>query len=248
MWAEQWNGVISLGDCVPSAQFNFFQGATMHTPEEKRPIDVTKEIGNLQAGNHPSLACLRLSDYYFDRLARVINKQFQLRGKATEEDVANSALRVVLDGLNRGDYHIPDGDERGRPHDVLWRLLLKVAIRKALNKVRDEARHDGQALREADMPAGAEGEGSGLAQVGGQDPDPALAIEIKHHCLDLLDLLRDDQRQIVALKEAGYTHKEIAARQQCSVRTVEEKVGQVRRIWERSLGDLAPVGKVVPHD
>jgi DNA-directed RNA polymerase specialized sigma24 family protein len=60
---------------------------------------------------------------------------------------------------------------------------------------------------------------------------------MSEECQRLLDLVQDEDLRRVALwKMEGYTNEEIAARLGCVTRSVERKLGVVRRLWTKELG------------
>jgi DNA-directed RNA polymerase specialized sigma24 family protein len=110
--------------------------------------------------------------------------------------------------------------------DDLWRLLVIVTARKALHLVRDEGR-----LKRGGARAG---DPEDIEQVIGPEPTPAFAAQVAEECQRLLGLLGDGPLRSVALwKMEGYTTEEIAERLGCAPRTVERKLGFIRRLWER---------------
>jgi DNA-directed RNA polymerase specialized sigma24 family protein len=212
-------------------ELTFNKGPAMNAHEASQQTSVTQQIVNLLAREQPSLAQFRLSEYFFGRLVQAIDKQFRLRGKATAEDVANSALRIVFEGIDCGRYQ-----NFTHRHDM-WMLLLTVAVRKAMNRIRDELRHDGQARREADATVPDSEDCAFLEQLADAAPAPALVAEVEERCQNLLSLLPDDLRQIAEWKLARYDHKEIAGKRGCSVRTIEVKVCRIKSIWKQALHD-----------
>ncbi len=120
--------------------------------------------------------------------------------------------------------------------DDLWRLLMVITARKASNLRRHEGRAKrgrGRVVGEAAL-VGSGDDAPGLAQVVGPGPTPAFAAMVADECRRLLDLLRDDSlRQLAVMKMDGYSNDQIAARLGCGLRTVERKLGVIRKRWER---------------
>jgi hypothetical protein len=100
------------------------EGAAMATNESGAE---PHELEALRAGR-PS-ATGRFVGRYWDRLQGLVRKRIRWYGRPAvsvdEEDVANAALHSVVIRLRRGGY--PDIVD----HDGLWRLLARVATRKA---------------------------------------------------------------------------------------------------------------------
>ena len=68
----------------------------------------------------------------------------------------------------------------------------------------------------------------------GNAPTPEFAAIAAEECRRLLDHLGDAELQALAVaKMEGYSNNEIAAQQNCSVRTIERRLFLVRRKWER---------------
>jgi RNA polymerase sigma factor (sigma-70 family) len=183
---------------------------------------ITGLIGRLRGGEQA--AAQRLWETYFDRLARVAPRRLPARRPAVadEEDLALSALRSACRGLRAGRY--PQLTDR----DDLWRLLVTIVHHKALHLVRDQGRQKrgGQAVPEGT-----------LSQILGREPTPELAAEMAEEYQRLLDPLGDETlRRVAQWKMEGWTNEEIAARLDCTPRTVERKLRLIRRTWEGAGG------------
>jgi DNA-directed RNA polymerase specialized sigma24 family protein len=186
----------------------------------------TSWLGLLREG-HPE-AAQRIWDRYFIRLAALVRKKLQGHnlGIADEEDVALSALRTLCGNVQEGRYpQLTDGDG-------LWRLLVVIAARKALQLVRSETRlkrdrrrHGDPLVRLVDLPL--------IDDLVGNEPTPEFAAQVTEEYQRLMSLLDDDQRSIAVAKLQGLTNLEIAARSNRSLRTVERKLQLIRDIWEQ---------------
>src|SRR5262249_25883610 len=155
---------------------------------------VTVWIDALKAGEAD--AAQELWRRYFQALVRLARDRLRgaPRAVADEEDAALNAFDSFVRGAARGRF--PRLDDR----DDLWRLLLVLTERKAL----DQARHGRRQKRgggkvrgrpgagEADPPGGA------LVCVAGAEPTPAFAALVADQCRDLLGRLRDDSLRVVA--------------------------------------------------
>jgi DNA-directed RNA polymerase specialized sigma24 family protein len=110
----------------------------------------------------------------------------------------------------------------------LWRLLATITVRKACHYLRDEARRNGQrATGTATQLLGRE-----LDNICESRPSPDVAVQMADDVDWLLRCLQDSDLQAIAIwKLEGYTNHEIAAKMQCSRRTVERRVGLIRRTW-----------------
>ena len=193
---------------------------------------VTHWLGALKGGD--AAAAQRLWERYFDRLVRLARAKLGAmpRGAADEEDVALSAFHSFCQGAARGRF--PRLDDR----DNLWRLLVTITARKALDQVRRQARQKrgGGRVLVGSAQAGGEDDtdGAGLDQVVGQEPTPQFAAMVADECRRLLAALDDETlRQIALLRMEGYSDEEIAARVDCSLRTVSRKLALIRKAWLR---------------
>ena len=193
---------------------------------------VTHWLGALEGGD--AAAAQRLWERYFDRLVRLARAKLGAmpRGAADEEDVALSAFHSFCQGAARGRF--PRLDDR----DNLWRLLVTITARKALDQVRRQARQKrgGGRVLVGSAQAGGEDDtdGAGLEQVVGQEPTPQFAAMVADECRRLLAALDDETlRQVALLRMEGYSDEEIAARVDCSLRTVSRKLALIRKAWLR---------------
>jgi len=193
---------------------------------------VTHWLGALKGGD--AAAAQRLWERYFDKLVRLARAKLGAmpRGAADEEDVALSAFHSFCQGAARGRF--PRLDDR----DNLWRLLVTITARKALDQVRRQARQKrgGGRVLVGSAQAGGEDDtdGAGLDQVVGQEPTPQFAAMVADECRRLLAALDDETlRQVALLRMEGYSDEEIAARVDCSLRTVSRKLALIRKAWLR---------------
>ncbi len=177
-------------------------------------------------------AAQRLWELYFHRLVGLARAklQGQPRRAADEEDVALSAFASFCRNAEAGRF--PRLDDR----DDLWRLLVTVTERKALNLVRDQRRQKrgGGAVRgESAVYRPDDSTPRGLDTCPGREPTPEFATQVAEECRRLLDLLPDAEMQAIAVwKMEGETAPEIAARLGCALSTVERRLRLIRQLWE----------------
>jgi DNA-directed RNA polymerase specialized sigma24 family protein len=190
---------------------------------------VTHWIAELKAGN--PLAAQKLWERYFQRLVGLARSK--LRGvrrlAADEEDVALSAFDTFCRGAENGRF--PRLDDR----DNLWSLLVLLTARKAWHLVRDEGRRKrgGKAVSRSETPLPEEANG-GLDQLLGREPTPAFAAQVAEEYQLLLARLDDRELEMVAVwKMEGYTNEEIAAKLDCTARTIERKLRIIRGLWQQ---------------
>jgi DNA-directed RNA polymerase specialized sigma24 family protein len=189
---------------------------------------VTRWIESLKAGDGE--AAQRLWRRYFESLVRLARER--LRGAprrvADEEDAALNAFDSFCRGAARGRY--PKLDDR----DDLWRLLVVITERKALDQVQHERRQKRGGGRIFGTLDGADADGEGRRLDGPADPSPSpeFAAMLADDCRQLLARLRDNTlREVANLRLEGFTNEEIATKLGCSLRSVARKVELIRRTW-----------------
>ena len=193
---------------------------------------VTHWLGALKGGD--AAAAQRLWERYFDRLVRLARAKLGAmpRGAADEEDVALSAFHSFCQGAARGRF--PRLDDR----DNLWRLLVTITARKALDQLKRQGRkkRGGGRAPVGSAPAGGDPDAdeAGLEQVVGREPTPAFAALVADESRRLLAALGDETlRRVALLRMEGYSDAEIAARVDCGLRTVGRKLALIRKTWLR---------------
>jgi DNA-directed RNA polymerase specialized sigma24 family protein len=193
---------------------------------------VTHWINQLKGGDAD--AAQKLWERYFERLVGLARKKLQgaRRRAADEEDVALSAFDSFCRGAQAGRF--PQLADR----DNLWRLLVVLTARKAIDLVNRERRlkRGGGMVKGESAFAGAEESGApGMEQVVGDEPTPAFAAQVAEQCQQLLDQLGDDAlRSIAVWKMEGHTNEEIAAKLDCSLSTIELRLRVIRKRWSKS--------------
>jgi DNA-directed RNA polymerase specialized sigma24 family protein len=191
---------------------------------------VTHWIDALRAGD--AEAARQLWRRYFEELVRLVRSRLRSTagGMADEEDAVLSAFDSLYAGMAQGRF--PDLADR----DDLWRLLVTIAARKALNQRRRESRQKrgrGHVLQASALATGPGPEADELAQVVGPEPTPEFAAMVAEECARRLDGLPDASlRQVAVLKMEGYRNEEIAARLGCGLRTVARRLEVIRLAWQ----------------
>jgi RNA polymerase sigma factor (sigma-70 family) len=169
---------------------------------------------------------------YHRRLVALAREKLRAarRRAADEEDVVQNAFHSFFDGVAAGRF--PRLDDR----DDLWRLLVVITARKALDQLAHEraARRGGGTLqgesRISPQPGG--WDAAAIEQVVGDEPTPEFAAQVAEEYERLLAVLGDDSlRRVAVWKMEGLTADEIAARLNCSRRTVARKLDAIRVIW-----------------
>jgi RNA polymerase sigma factor (sigma-70 family) len=192
---------------------------------------VTRWVTALKGGD--PAAAQPLWERYHRQLVSLARQKLQsARRSADEEDVVQSAFHSFFRGVARGRF--PRLDDR----DNLWRLLVLITARKALDLLaREQAKRRGGGTP-PDEPRISPGEPGrdeeALEQVIGEEPTPEFAAQVAEQYQRLLDLLGDDTlRRVAVWKMEGLTTDEVAERLGCSRRTVARKLDAIRVLWSK---------------
>lgn len=190
---------------------------------------ITHWIREYQNGN--AAAAQPLWERYHCRLLGLARKA--LNGStgrySDEEDVVQNSFQSLFHGMVEGRF--PRLDDR---HD-LWRLLVTLTARKAIDVIRRENRGRNVLVT---LPAASaitilEAENARfLERVVGDEPTPELAAQLFEEYEILLGRLNEPLLQKIAVwKLEGYTNGEIAEKIGCSRRTVIRKLDVIKLIW-----------------
>ncbi len=196
---------------------------------------VTRWLSALKEGD--MAAAQPLWERYHQQLLALARHRLQpsRRREADEEDVVQNAFLSFFKGLTRGRF--PQLQDR----DNLWRLLVVITARKALDQVAHEhsKRQGGGTLAAPSRISSGQPEWSeaDIEQVIGAEPSPEFAAQVADQYQRLLDLLGDDSLRRVAIgKMEGFTSDELAERFGCSRRTIARKLDTIRIIWSKEPG------------
>jgi DNA-directed RNA polymerase specialized sigma24 family protein len=160
---------------------------------------------------------------YFERLAGFARRKLNAvpPQRADHEQVALTAFASFFRVLKQDRY--PNLADR----DDLWQILADIVQKRAI----DEARHHGRAMRDATKETSYE-----IAELPLPEPSPELAVQFADEREHLLRQLDDHDetgvhRQVAELKLKQYSNLEIAEETKISLRAVERKLRNIRRIW-----------------
>ena len=188
---------------------------------------VTRQIGMLKAGDHA--AAQHLWQRYFQRLVQVARQKLNptSRRLADEEDVALSAFAAFCRRAEQG--RLPQVRDRRD----LWRLLVAMTVRMAVDEVRRENRQKrGGGERIAGGPLAGRSGDANPDQFPDRQPTPEFVAQVAEECDRLLGSLDDETLKAIAVwKTEGYTNAEIAANLGVVLRTVERKLLAIRKRW-----------------
>ena len=155
------------------------------------------------------------------------------RRVADEEDVALSVFKSFFLAARAGRF--PELRDR----EGLWKLLIKMTARKAVDFKRYEGRIRRRVLGESVLETpGSDDQGEGLAQFDGGEPTPEFVVLMADQCRWLMEKLGDQQlRDVTMAKLEGLRNEEIADRLGCSQRTIQRQLHLIRKKWEGALDE-----------
>ncbi|MEQ8847138.1 ECF-type sigma factor [Botrimarina sp.] len=186
-------------------------------------------IDLVKAGD--SAAADRIWELYFARLVGSVRARLrgQNRAVSDEEDIVLSVFDSFYDAAEKGRF--PDLSDR----DDLWRLLLRMAGRKVIDKRRRDLRQrrgGGVAPRSLDH---SDGDGPVLEAIG-DEPSPEMVLMMQESVEQLFSHLGvGPLADLAGAKLEGYTNAEIARRSGCSERTIERRLHLIREKYQQEL-------------
>ena len=195
---------------------------------------VTCWLGDLKSGGDD--AAQQLWERYSDRLVRLARRKLRAGAQIgagaaeDEEDAVLTAFDSFCRGAAEGRY------PRLADRDDLWRLLVVITVRKALDQVQRRGaakRGASRLVGESDLVDGKETEADGtLDRFAGSEPSPELAAMVSEEYRRLWSRLGDDSlRLVLDLSLEGYRLAEIATRMGRTVKTVGRKLDVIRTVW-----------------
>ena len=191
---------------------------------------VTRWIAQLEDGD-VGAAQQQIWNRYFRRLVGLARTKLGDAPRRTEdeEDVALSALNSFFGGVEEGNF------PQLRDRTNLWPLLAKITARKAVNQRERQlaAKRGGGRVRGESALANPNSDSPiSPTDLAVDDLTPEFLVTLRDECRRLLELLPDPQLQeIVRMKLAGYTNREIAEKLEVVERTIERKVQLIRNHW-----------------
>jgi RNA polymerase sigma factor (sigma-70 family) len=195
---------------------------------------VTHWIHRLQ--DEEPAAAQKLWERYYRRLVGLARKRLRTarRRVADEEDAVLAAFDSFFRGARQGRF------PRLTDRDDLWRLLVVITARKAIDLRKRELRlkeGGGKVRGDSVFPDGSGSDEAGFEQVVGPEPSPEFAAQVAEEYQRLLDMLPDEELRSIAMwRMESYTNEEIAARLECRVPTVERRLRLIRKHWQKEQG------------
>jgi RNA polymerase sigma factor (sigma-70 family) len=144
-------------------------------------------------------------------------------GLGDEQDVAQSAFRAFYEAA-ASDRLPPIGSR-----DELWRLLLTITRRKAINRLRREfrVRRGGGARAVHDLDAV-----NGACDHAGLSVELVELQELVDELFEKLNATGDERlSEIARLRLEGCSNQEIADKLGCAARTIQRKLHILERLW-----------------
>lgn len=190
--------------------------------DDELDATVARWIDGLREGDPASAN--GLWQRYFRRLVRAAEGRIApaLERTYDGEDAALSAFHSLCRGVRAGRF---DDLQRG---DELWSLLVVITARKIQRRARAE-----RAVKRGGGAAPAQE----LDDVLGREPTPDFAIEVAEEAEELMERLEPRLRPVARLKLEAHANEEIARALGCSLRTVERRLGLIRRTWSEGPSD-----------
>jgi len=156
----------------------------------------------------------------------------QNRAVSDEEDIVLSVFDSFYNAAENGRF--PDLSDRGE----LWRLLLRIAARKVV----DKRRHDNRQRRGGNVnlhALGHAGDDENIIEAIGDEPSPEMVLMMQESVEQLFSHLGVGQlRDLAGAKLEGYSNAELAQRFGCSERTIERRLHLIREKCQQELVDL----------
>lgn len=186
-------------------------------------------LQELKRGNREAAAAL------WDRYSRRMNQLARARlrtakhGGFDEEDVTLSAFDNFCRAVSEGRYQDLEGS------DGLWHLLATFTLRKANDRLKNEAaeKRGGSQVTPHSLHTYLGGADSRLDKMPTRELGPESAALMAEECSRLLAILKDPELEsLVMLKLEGYSNDEIAERLGYTRRTIQRMLNLVRDAWK----------------
>jgi RNA polymerase sigma factor (sigma-70 family) len=189
---------------------------------------VTLWLKHLKAGD--PTAAQRIWERYCKELIKIARQRLAgVRRAADEHDVVQDAFDAFFRAAQTGRFTVL------HDRDDLWKLLVRITENQAFDQRRREqrAKRGGGAVRGDSAFLGGDGSTpSGFNQLAGHEPSPDFALMVADELRHLLGLLDSPHLQeLVILKMAGHTQREIAERWGCAHYSISRKLRLVRALW-----------------
>lgn len=168
---------------------------------------------------------------YGSELERYASRRIapRLQPRMGPEDVVQSACRTFFRRSTSGEITVSDTTS-------LWRLLCAITLTKVRQHARFHLRQRRSVQRETPQEDASDREPKEPLPTATQ-PTPQEVAEFAEQLERLIGSLASEEQQLVQLRLEGFTQAEIAAKMQCSERTVRRLLSRVRSQWTQQLDD-----------
>jgi RNA polymerase sigma factor (sigma-70 family) len=206
--------------------------------------DITSYLERLKAGDEA--ACSRVCERYYEWLVRLARCRLAGLGRRDrdEDDIAQSALATFFRRAAQGQF------TELAQQDDLEKLLCKITVCKALKERRRQLtlrRGGGKVRGESALGISPDGDPIGMGHVPDDEDDQLQRVEQEELIEQLCAALGDSSlQQVLLLRVAGYTVREIAEMLDTPIKRVEYKLQRIRRKLEPMLQQsMTEAGDVV---
>ncbi len=197
-----------------------------------KTTNVSRWINLVKAGD--STAANQILQLYFDRLVSSVRGRLhgQNRAVSDEEDIVLSVFDSFYNAVDNGRF--PDLTDR----DDLWRLLLRMAARKVVDKRRHDQRHRrGGKIKLHSLDHA--GDDENIFEAIGDEPSPEMVLMMQESVEQIFSHLGVGQlRDLAGAKLEGYSNAKLAQRFGCSDRTIERRLHLIREKCQQELVEL----------
>ena len=165
-------------------------------------------------------AAERLWDRYLEQLLKLASRKLgdAPRSAADEEDVVVTAFEALLRGIRN------DRFARLDDRNDLWQILVMLTERRAISQRRTDW---------TQKRGGGEPDQELSPELQAPEPSPQQAAQFAEEFNRRLEELPDELERMIAIKRLqGFSNSEIADTLNIGLRTVERKLGLIRRTWE----------------
>lgn len=176
------------------------------------------------------MAANRIWHHYFDRLVRHVRQRLlgQNRAVSDEEDIVLSVFDSFYAAAEQGRFPVLED------RDGLWRLLLRMAARKII----DKRRHDRRQRRGGEREPQSLDDEAVMLEVIGNDPSPEMVLMMEESVDQFFSHLGVGQlRDLAVAKLEGDSNADLAERFGCSERTIERRLHLIREKCHQELFD-----------
>jgi len=195
---------------------------------------VTQWVHDLKLGDAESAQ--RILDRYMSRLIQVANRRLgkSRRRVADEDDVVSIAFTKFLERVDQGGFSQLDDRQD------LWQILFTLTDRKAVDLIRRETaeKRGGEEVVVGEDAFDKKGEepnsSPGINSLPGDEPTPEYTAILMEEFAARLSTLDNEQQGIAIDKMNGMTNKEISDNRKLSLRTIERRLQETRKLWRAS--------------